>query len=37
MLSSEIILDIHTASLWYQAVEMLPCEILFDILIASMW
>ena len=37
MLSSEIILDIHTGSLWYQALEMLSSEILFDILIASLW
>ena len=37
MLSSEIILDIHTASLWYQALELLSSEILFDILIASLW
>ena len=37
MLSSEIILDIHTGSLWYYALEMLWSEILFDILIASLW
>ena len=35
MLSSEIIFDIHIASLWYQPLEMLSNEILFDIHIAS--
>ena len=30
-------LDIHIASLWYQALEMLSSEILFDIHIASLW
>ena len=35
MLSSEILFDIHIASLWYQALEMLSSEILFDIHIAS--
>ena len=37
MLSSEILFDIHIASLWYQALEMLSSEILFDIHIASLW
>ena len=37
MLPSEILFDIHIASLWYQALEMLPNEILFDIHIASLW
>ena len=36
MLSS-ILFDIHIASLWYQALEMLSSEILFDIHIASLW
>ena len=34
MLWSEILFDIHIASLWYQALEMLSSEILFDIHIA---
>ena len=34
MLSS---IDIHIGSLWYQALEMLSSEILFDIHIASLW
>ena len=29
MLWSEILFDIHIASLWYQALEMLSSEILF--------
>ena len=37
MLSSEILFDIHVASLCYQALEMLSSEILFDIHIASVW
>ena len=36
MLSSEILFDIHIASLWYHALEMLSIEILFDIHIASL-
>ena len=35
MLSSEILFDIHIASLWYQTLEMLSSEIIFDIHIAS--
>ena len=35
MLYSEILFDIHIASLWYQAFEMLSSEILFDIHIFS--
>ena len=30
-------LDIHIAHLWYQALEMLSREILFDIHIDSLW
>ena len=37
MLSSEILFDIHIASLWYQALEMLSSEMLFGIHIASPW
>ena len=37
MLSSEILFDIHIASLWYQALEMLPSEIILDIHTASLW
>ena len=37
MLSSDILFDIHIASLWYLALEMLSSEILFDIHIASLW
>ena len=37
MLSSEILFDIHIASLWKQALEMLSSEILFDISIGSLW
>ena len=37
MLSIEMLFGIHTASLWYQALEMLSIEILFDIHIASLW
>ena len=36
MLSSEILFDIHVASLCYQALEMLSSEILFDIPIGSL-
>ena len=36
MLSSEILFDIHIASLWYLALEMLPSEILFDIHIVAL-
>ena len=36
MLSSDILFDIHIASL-YLALEMLSSEILFDIHIASLW
>ena len=35
MLWSEILLGIHIASLWYQALEMLSSEMRFDIHIAS--
>ena len=37
MLSCEILFDIHIASLWYHAFEMLLIEIQFDIHIASLW
>ena len=37
MLWSEILFDIHIASLWYQALEMLSSEIMLDIHIASLW
>ena len=37
MLWSEILFDIHIASLWYQALEMLSSEIILDIHAASLW
>ena len=37
MLSSEILFDIHIASLWFQALEMLSSEFILDIHTGSLW